>query len=57
MGYSPRGSKESDTTERLHSHFLSLSLENSALSLWTVEYELTLRNKCVKIAWYDNTPT
>ena len=26
MGYSPRGRKESDTTERLHCHFLSLSL-------------------------------
>ena len=23
MGYSPRGRKESDTTERLHFHFLS----------------------------------
>ena len=24
VGYSPRGRKESDTTERLHFHFLSL---------------------------------
>ena len=27
VGYSPRGRKESDTTERLHFHFLSLSME------------------------------
>ena len=26
MGYSPRGRKESDTTERLHFHFQSLTL-------------------------------
>ena len=28
MGYSPRGHKELDTTERLHFHFLSLSISN-----------------------------
>ena len=27
MGYSPWGRKESDMTERLHFHFLSLSME------------------------------
>ena len=27
VGYSPRGRKESDTTEGLHFHFLSLSME------------------------------
>ena len=26
MGYSPRGRKESDTTERLRFHFLSIQL-------------------------------
>ena len=29
MGYSPRGHKESDTTERLHFHFPLLILENN----------------------------
>ena len=35
MGYSPRGHKESDMTERLHFHFLSFpdDVEDSAASL------------------------
>ena len=34
MGYSPRGRKESDTTEQLHFHFLSRALlESKDLSM------------------------
>ena len=35
VGYSPRGRKESDTTERLHFHWLSLCLPNYRLKHWT----------------------
>ena len=40
MGYSPRGRKESDTTERLHFlSFLNLQVENEYGSYYSCDYD------------------
>ena len=47
MGYSPRGHKESDTTKRLHFHFLSYIYRNIYIYIffffceWTPEDRVT----------------
>ena len=51
MGYSPRGRKESDTTERLHSlHFTSfLSLEDLSVFLSNWQYNSEEKRKIGEI--------
>ena len=59
MGYSPWGHKESDTTERLHFHFMKQTFVSKVMSLiFNMLSRLVItflpRNKCLLISWLQS---
>ena len=48
IGYSPRGRKESDTTERLHFYFLSARLQGRGIRLGPPRSRLQDGTRCAR---------
>ena len=56
IGYSPRGRKESDTTEQLHFHFLSLSRYFVFFFSWKVKHLLAQKAKNIDSPYREEAP-
>ena len=59
VGYSPWGSKESDTTKQLHFHFMRQTFVSKVMSLiFNMLSRLVItflpRNKCLLISWLQS---